>query len=298
MHTNLFKILCFSYQGESRDIVYQRICLFLWLIFAQHGLLEIQLTVYSALSRLTDLGNVWHNLMWNMAVNNISYPIYPLSTGNWERIHHQNDTFLFLFSIYWREYIIFQLPALQHFVCLPVCARWVRQQSVLFIWSVGFISFYFSAPSNVTLCEFHRCVLGGLWQKSILFMHWRLYFYVRNFVDFYGVHVRVRQQSALLIPRGGGRITCHDFGYGHAARVPEPHPIHILGQLKNMTHSYTSHIENCPHSYPFFQIDPIHILFGWKIPHWYTFDVKMISVHILAGLKSIPLPAAHLHIPL
>ena len=24
--------------------------------------------------------NLWHNLMWNMAVNNISYPIYPLST--------------------------------------------------------------------------------------------------------------------------------------------------------------------------------------------------------------------------
>ena len=40
MHTNLFKILCFSCQGKSRVIVYQRICLFLWLIFAQHGLLK------------------------------------------------------------------------------------------------------------------------------------------------------------------------------------------------------------------------------------------------------------------
>ena len=56
MHTNLFKILCFSCQGKSREIVYQHICLFLWLIFAQHGLFEIQLTVYSARSRLTDLG--------------------------------------------------------------------------------------------------------------------------------------------------------------------------------------------------------------------------------------------------
>ena len=56
MHANLFKILCFFCQGKSIDIVYQRICLFLWLIFAQHGLFEIQLTVYSALSRLTDLG--------------------------------------------------------------------------------------------------------------------------------------------------------------------------------------------------------------------------------------------------
>ena len=49
MHTNLFKILGFSCQGKSRDIVNQRICLFLWLIFAQHGLFEIQLSVYSAL---------------------------------------------------------------------------------------------------------------------------------------------------------------------------------------------------------------------------------------------------------
>ena len=37
MHTNFFNILCFSCQGESRDIVYQRTCLFSWLIFAKHG---------------------------------------------------------------------------------------------------------------------------------------------------------------------------------------------------------------------------------------------------------------------
>ena len=56
MHTDLFKILCFSCHGKSRDIIYQRICLYLLLIFVQHGLFEIQLTVYWALSRLTDLG--------------------------------------------------------------------------------------------------------------------------------------------------------------------------------------------------------------------------------------------------
>ena len=44
--------------------------------------------------------------------------------------------------------------------------------------------------------------------------------------------------------RKHGGVTCHDFGYGCAAGVPEPHPIHIPGQVKNMTHSYTSHIEN------------------------------------------------------
>ena len=55
-YTNLFNILCFSCQGKSRDIVYQRTCLLLCFIFAQHGLFEIQLTVYSAVLRLTDPG--------------------------------------------------------------------------------------------------------------------------------------------------------------------------------------------------------------------------------------------------
>ena len=58
MHTNLLKILCFSCHGKSRDIVYQRKCLILCLIFAQYIPFEMhdQLIVYSALSRLTDLG--------------------------------------------------------------------------------------------------------------------------------------------------------------------------------------------------------------------------------------------------
>ena len=43
-HTNFFNILCFSCQGKSRDIVYQRACLFSWLIFAKHGLFGIQIT--------------------------------------------------------------------------------------------------------------------------------------------------------------------------------------------------------------------------------------------------------------
>ena len=40
-----------------------------------------------------------HNPMWNMAANSILYSIYPLSTRNRERLHHQNDTFLFC-SVY------------------------------------------------------------------------------------------------------------------------------------------------------------------------------------------------------
>ena len=56
MNTNLFNILWFSWQGKSRDIIYQRPCLFSLLIFVQHGLFGILLTVYSTLSRLTDHG--------------------------------------------------------------------------------------------------------------------------------------------------------------------------------------------------------------------------------------------------
>ena len=81
MNTTLFNILWFSCQGTSRDIVYQRSCWFSWLIFVQHGLYGILLTLYSALSRLTAWSrNLLHNPMQNMADNNISYIIYPLST--------------------------------------------------------------------------------------------------------------------------------------------------------------------------------------------------------------------------
>ena len=75
MHTNLFKILCFSCQGKNRDIVYQRTGLFLWLIFAQHGLFEIQLTVYSALSRLADLGiyDIIRCEIWLLTIFHIPY---------------------------------------------------------------------------------------------------------------------------------------------------------------------------------------------------------------------------------
>ena len=106
-----------------------------------------------------------------------------------------------------------------------------------------------------------------------------------------------------------GGVTCHDFGYGCAAGVHEPHPIHIPGQVKNMTHSYTSHIENWPHSYTIFenwphsytifQILPIHILFGWKR---YPIDIllmlKWYPFIYWEAWKVYPIPAAHLYIPL
>ena len=108
MHTNLLKILWFSCQGKSRDIVYQRICLFLWLIFAQHGLFEIQLSVYSALSRLTDLGiyDITRCGIWLLTIFHIPY------------IHFQRDlrkvtspkwylSFFVQYTLDWSSLVIF-----------------------------------------------------------------------------------------------------------------------------------------------------------------------------------------------
>ena len=98
MHTNLFKILCFSCQEKSRDIVYQLICLSLWLIFAQHGLFEIHLSVYSALSRLTDLGiyDITRCGIWLLTIFHIPYIHFQREL---KKLHHQNDTFFFC-SVY------------------------------------------------------------------------------------------------------------------------------------------------------------------------------------------------------
>ena len=80
MHTNLFRILCFSCQGKSRDIVYQRRCLFLWQNIRPARTFWNSTHCLLSPFTLDWYRNLWHNPMWNMAVNNISYPIYPLST--------------------------------------------------------------------------------------------------------------------------------------------------------------------------------------------------------------------------
>ena len=56
-----------------------------------------------------------------------------------------------------------------------------------------------------------------------------------------------------LTERGAG-FTCQDFRYGRAAGVPGPHPIHTLGEVKNIP----------IHILPIAKIVPIHILFGVK----------------------------------
>ena len=73
-------MLWFSCQGTSRDIVYQSSCWFAWLIFVQHGLLWNSTHCLLSPFTLDWSRNLLHNPMQNMAVNNISYIIYPLST--------------------------------------------------------------------------------------------------------------------------------------------------------------------------------------------------------------------------
>ena len=75
MNTNLLNILWFSCQGKSRDIVNQPTCRIVWLIFAQHGLFGILLTVYSAPSRLTDHGIYYITRcgIWLLTIFHIPY---------------------------------------------------------------------------------------------------------------------------------------------------------------------------------------------------------------------------------
>ena len=75
MNPTLFNILWFSCQGTSRDIVYQRSCWFSWLIFVQHGLYGILLTLYSVLSRLTDheIYYITRCRIWLLTIFHVSF---------------------------------------------------------------------------------------------------------------------------------------------------------------------------------------------------------------------------------
>ena len=78
MHTNLFKILCFSYQGKR----YRRsvhMLNFVVNIRPARSFWNSNHCLFSPFTLDWSL-NLLHNPMWNMAVNNISYSIYPLST--------------------------------------------------------------------------------------------------------------------------------------------------------------------------------------------------------------------------
>ena len=125
MNTTLFNILWFSFQETSRDIVYQRSCLFSWLIFVQHGLYGIILTFYSALSRLTDHGiyYITRCRIWLLTIFHISF------------IHFQRElrkvtppkwylSFLFSIVIEW----------LNVFFCIYVCKRISNNCDLRYVW--------------------------------------------------------------------------------------------------------------------------------------------------------------------
>ena len=64
--------------------------------------------------------------------------------------------------------------------------------------------------------------------------------------------------------RRGGGVTCYDFGYGRAAGVSGPYPIHILGEVKNIPIRI----------HPIAKIVPIHILFLKIYPFIYFLGEK------------------------
>ena len=86
--------------------------------------------------------NLWHNPMWNMAVNNISYPIYPLSTRT-DKGHITKMIPFFFCSVYQGHAIIltntqqlcnypFQLqPAI---IEKNKAQTWILATCVLWLW--------------------------------------------------------------------------------------------------------------------------------------------------------------------
>ena len=79
-----------------------------------------------------------------------------------------------------------------------------------------------------------------------------------------------------------------DSGYGRAAGVPRPQPIHILVEVEKDTHLYTSHSENYTHSYTIFEFYPFIYFLDEKDNPLIYFWSEMIPIHKLGGLKSIP----------
>ena len=71
-------------------------------------------------------------------------------------------------------------------------------------------------------------------------------------------------------------------------RLSEKHDpfIYFLSQKDTPFIYYFS--KDTPFIYYFLDFTYSYTFWAKKIPHWYTFEVKMIPIHILGGLKSIP----------
>ena len=97
--THFFKNFVIFRSGKRRHIVYQRTCWISWWIFIQHGLYGILLTVYSALSRLTDHGiyYITRCRIWLLTIFHIPSICFQRELGNFTP---QKLYFSFCFSIY------------------------------------------------------------------------------------------------------------------------------------------------------------------------------------------------------
>ena len=78
------------------------------------------------------------------------------------------------------------------------------------------------------------------------------YAMIRITLHYFTIHLN-NVYLVIMRPWGWG-LTCHDFGYGRTAGVPESHPIHILGEVKKNRPVYI-------HVLPIAKIALIHILF-------------------------------------
>ena len=104
------------------------------------------------------------------------------------------------------------------------------------------------------------------------------------------------QFSCVCLWYTGGGVTCHYLGYGRAARFPGPSPIHMLGEVKNIPIHILPIAKIVPIHLLFFEILPIHILFGWKR---YSNDILLKLTRYpfiyLEAWKVYPIPAALLY---
>ena len=82
----------------------------------------------------------------------------------------------------------------------------------------------------------------------------------------------VEQYWRLLVTRGEGNLPW--FWVRMCGWSTQTYPIHIHGEVKKQTHSYTFYSENCIHSFTNYKILPIHILIIKFYPFIYFFGEK------------------------
>ena len=162
-----------------------------------------------------------------------------------------------------------------------------------------FVHFWMTFCKNSIRISCQIIFVNKHWPQSCLypFKIWTTNLYCNTMIII--IVLVIDSSCNILMP------VCHTANTGGGVNLPwfwvrtcelrprtPPHS-YTRRSLKKKTDSFiytcTSNIENCTHSYTIFQILLIHIPF-WvkKIPHWCTFEVKIIPIYILGCLKIQP----------